>query len=203
MLPNRGAFVAQPSAKVTRDVFAVRGTLECGMAGQLANNLEQRAIQRLRTIVRTEKDAMSQADWKAQMRLSGEFHLQLAKETGNVILHDILKELMSRSSLAIAIYQKPGTSGCLPDDHAQIVDALVAGNGDAAASIMREHLLRIEHGLDLEREHSNTVDLKSIFSKVTVGTYNAEIVRPQSPPVAVTRGKRSKVLQSYARGKGG
>jgi DNA-binding GntR family transcriptional regulator len=202
MLPNRGAFVAQPSAKSTRDVFAVRGTLECAMAGHLADRLEPRAVQRLRTIVRTEEQARSQGDWKAQMRLSGEFHLQLAMETGNEILHDILKELMSRSSLAIAIYQKPGTSGCLPDDHAQILDALVAGNGGAATTMMKEHLLRIEHGLDLDWERSKTADLKTIFAKITVGAQEAESIRPLASTSPVqTRRKRSNILPSDPRGK--
>jgi DNA-binding GntR family transcriptional regulator len=198
MRRNRGAFVAQPSVKSTRDVFAVRGTLECGITGQLADKLEQRAIQRLRAIVKAEVDARSRGDWKAQLRLSGEFHLQLAMETGNEILRDILKELMSRSSLAIAIYQKPGTSGCLPNDHAQILDALAAGEGGVATSTMREHLLKIEHGLDLEREPSKTVDLKTLFSKITVGTYEAASARPPSS-VNETREKKSKIVHSDPR----
>jgi DNA-binding GntR family transcriptional regulator len=187
MLRNRGAFVAQPSVKTTRDVFAVRGTLECGITGQLANKLEQRAIQRLRAIVKAEVDARSRGEWKAQLRLSGEFHLQLAMETGNEILRDILKELMSRSSLAIAIYQKP-----------QILDALAAGEGGVATSTMREHLLKIEHGLDLEREPSKTVDLKTLFSKITVGTYEAASARPPSS-VNETREKKSKIVHSDPR----
>jgi DNA-binding GntR family transcriptional regulator len=180
-VPNRGAFVAQPSTKSTRDVFAIRRILECGITAELSNKLEPRAIKRLRSIIKAEMEARSRGDWKTQLRLSCDFHLQLASEAGNELQHEILKELTSRSSLAIAVYQKPGTSGCLHDDHAQILGALVAGNGDLATSLMKEHLLRIETGLDLEREESKTVDLKALFTGVTVPSLSPR------PPIIVGR----------------
>jgi DNA-binding GntR family transcriptional regulator len=121
MIPHRGAFVAQPSVKSTRDVFAVRRTLECAIMAELSNKLDRRAVRRLREIVDAELDAQSRGDWKTPLRLSCDFHLQLALEAGNELQREILKELTSRSSLAVAIYhiwvppQRPCANSGRPD----------------------------------------------------------------------------------------
>jgi len=177
--PNRGAFVARPSVKAARDVFAVRRTLECAMVAQLASGLDRVAMQNLRATVKAELDAQARGDRKTQLRLSGELHLQLAKFTGNEILHDILKELISRSSLAIAAYQIPGTSGCRCDDHAHLLDALAARDDATASATMREHLSNLENGLDLEPEEFETIDLKTVFSEI--GAMTAGVRVPLTP----------------------
>ncbi len=165
--PNRGAFVARPSVKAARDVFAVRRTLECAMVAQLASGLDRVAMQNLRATVKAELDAQARGDRKTQLRLSGELHLQLAKFTGNEILHDILKELISRSSLAIAAYQIP------------LLDALAARDDATASAKMREHLSNLENGLDLEPEEFEAIDLKTVFSKI--GAMTAGVSVPLEP----------------------
>jgi DNA-binding GntR family transcriptional regulator len=164
--PNRGAFVARPSVQTTRNCFAVRRMLECAMATEIAeSSLGSRGLRGVREVVKAEQAARKRGDGREQLRLSGEFHLQLAKLTGNDVLHDVLKDLISRTSLATLVYQTPGTSGCRCDDHALLIDALAAGDGVRAAATMDQHLSALLSGLNLNTEEAPS-DLKTVFRQL-------------------------------------
>lgn len=164
--PNRGAFVAKPTPKVTRDLFEVRRFLECSLMIKLAPTLEPSRINTLRRLVKSEQEARMQNETEKRLRLSGEFHLQLAQFSGNEVYQGTLKELVSRTSLAIALYQTPGRSGCHCEDHERIVQCLAEGDGQGAAAVMQEHLDRLQDELQLQFGGNRPLDLKSILRQV-------------------------------------
>jgi DNA-binding GntR family transcriptional regulator len=166
--PNRGAFVAKPSVKEARDVFAARRIVEGGIVAQAASHVTDADVQELRRAVEAEIAARDRGDRKALITLSGEFHLRLADIAGNEILADVLRELVSRSSLVIAVYQAPGRPGCRCDDHQRLVDRLAAGDAAGAARLLETHLADIEGALDLEEE-AGGVDLRAVFASVHRG----------------------------------
>jgi DNA-binding GntR family transcriptional regulator len=137
--PNHGAFVAKPSLEESRDVFIVRNGLERTVMQHLAGRLLAADEARLRALVRQEQDA-SGRDEVRSVRLAGEFHLALAAMTGNQLLLRYVTEVVSRCSLILAMYSRPHSSECAVTEHAEIVDALVAGNADVAIDIMQRHL---------------------------------------------------------------
>ncbi len=49
--------------------------------------------------------------------LSGSFHLELARLTGNATLHAMMRELVARTSLIIAVYAPARGPICLCDEH--------------------------------------------------------------------------------------
>lgn len=57
---------------------------------------------------------------------------------------------MARSSLVIALYGRSGISSCGHSEHTAILDALEAGDGKRAGSLMIHHIDRIEADLDLQ-----------------------------------------------------
>jgi DNA-binding GntR family transcriptional regulator len=166
--PNRGAFVAKPSVTEARDVFAARRIVEGGIVAQAASNVTGADIQDLRRAVDAEIAARDSGDRKTLITLSGEFHLRLAAIAGNKILADVLRELVSRSSLVIAVYQAPGRPGCRCDDHRRLVDCLAAGDRDGASRLLETHLAEIEGALDLTDE-AGGVDLRAVFAGVRRG----------------------------------
>jgi DNA-binding GntR family transcriptional regulator len=162
--PNRGAFVAQPSIQEARDVFAARRTVECGIVGEAAGRIAKNGARDLLHSVEAERAAHERGDRAALITLSGDFHLKLAEISGNQVLADILRQLVSRSSLAIAVYQAPGRPACRCDDHRRIVDALRAGDAAAAARLMEAHLRDVENALNLDEEPAGAIDLRAVFA---------------------------------------
>ncbi|UCE33029.1 MAG: GntR family transcriptional regulator [Burkholderiales bacterium] len=159
--PNRGAFVAKPSVAEARGVFETRRILEPAIARKLALDSRRRGdVAPLRQHVAAEARARARGDTRAVVRLSGEFHILLAERSGNEVLAKTMRELASLTCLIIGLYDKPSVPSCLGEEHGHIVDALAAGDGERAASLMLEHLEHVERNLDLTLPDWGPVDLE-------------------------------------------
>jgi DNA-binding GntR family transcriptional regulator len=157
--PHRGAFVARPSVEEAREVFEARRALEAHAIDRLAHGLTPAGAERLRRHVAKERQAQAAGDRRGLIRLSGEFHLLLAELADNRAIARFLRELVSRTSLIIAVYEAPGESCCPVDEHAEIIEALARGRADVADQTMRAHLVGIEQRLRLDRLPEHSVDL--------------------------------------------
>ena len=164
--PNRGAFVARPSADEARHVFAARRVIEDAIIRVVASGVRGAGVDKLRRLNEAEHQAHEGSDLHAAIRLSGDFHLQLAEYGGNPILTGFLRELVSRSSLIIAVHESPGGPDCAFDEHEKIIDALAAGDADAAAREMRAHLRQIESRLNLTKSEAEPIELKHVFAEI-------------------------------------
>jgi DNA-binding GntR family transcriptional regulator len=163
--PNRGAFVARPSAEDARQVFAARRVIEDAIVRAVASRVKSAEIDELKRLNQAEHQAHEGSDLHGAIRLSGDFHLQLAEYGGNPILAGFLRELVSRSSLIIALYQSPGGPDCAFDEHEKIIDALAVGDGETAAQEMRAHLSQIESRLNLTEPEAEPIALRDVFAK--------------------------------------
>jgi DNA-binding GntR family transcriptional regulator len=161
--PNRGAYVAQPSAQQAREVFEARLAIEPSLARVVAQRLRRVDAKMLTGLLRKEAQAHKAGNRREAIRLSGQFHVALAEVAGNSVLLRIVKDLVTRSSLIIGMYGDPGFTNCRNDDHSAIVTALDAGDGAAAEALMRDHLSHITEHLHLERPAVGQADLLSLF----------------------------------------
>ncbi|HET7731474.1 MAG TPA: GntR family transcriptional regulator [Usitatibacter sp.] len=163
--PNRGAFVAKPTVAEAREVFEARRIIEPGIVEKVARLADRRpVVARLRQHVALEKRARASGDLRAVVRLSGEFHTLLADIAGNGVLAKSMRELATRTCLVIALYDKPAMPSCLGDEHAEIVDALAAGEAARGVKLMLEHLGHVERNLDLTTVEESAVDLETALA---------------------------------------
>jgi DNA-binding GntR family transcriptional regulator len=167
LLPGRGAFVATPLPAEARDVFAARRLLEGALLTSLRRPPSAAVLIQLRRLLAEEQAATRRQDRPEMIRLSGEFHIAVARWVGNPVIADMLKGLVSRSSLVIAMYEASGSVCCIANDHELLIEALAAGRGSHAAAIMLRHLSRIEAGLDLDREPDRATDLRQLLMPVS------------------------------------
>lgn len=166
LIPNKGAIVARPSVEEARQVFQARRMVECMLVSRLAPNITERDIERLDTVVSAEATSQAQGDKRGRLQLSGDFHRELASIAGNDVLRDFVHELISRSSLIIALYESPGAVPCSYEEHKQIVNALRLRDPDIVAERMEGHLRHIEAQIDLSDVPAR-VDFKSLFKALT------------------------------------
>ncbi len=161
---NRGAYVASPTAEQAREVFEARLALEPTIARLAFERATPADFEALAQHLRQEHDANLQGRRHEAIRLSGQFHTLLAQIAGNAVLLRMMKDLVTRTSLIIGIFGGPAAANCRDDDHQQIVDALLANDGQSAVDLMTAHLRHIASHLDLEAKSSNSVDLVSLFA---------------------------------------
>lgn len=160
--PNRGAVVASPTPEETHAVFDARRIVEHQLIRVVADTAKPADIEALKTLARREQEVQKDGDNRAAVRLSGEFHIRLAEFAGNPVLTNFLTSLVSRTSLIIALYEAPGVPACPAHDHWELIDLLAAGDAEAAATAMDEHLTEIENRLDLSTTEG-PLDLNEVF----------------------------------------
>lgn len=160
--PNRGAFVASPTLQDVHEVFEMRRIVELAVMERLATGPGAKRLKGVAAMIDKERSAFERRDFPAWIRLSGEFHTELAALTGNTVLRDCLEGLVARSTLMSALYESYGRSPCSFDDHAQILAALEAGDAKRAAQLMAHHLQHVELKM-LDRPAQGAVDLREVF----------------------------------------
>ena len=151
--PARGAFVATPSVTEARQVFAVRRMLECEMARSFAKTATATQIKALRAHMAREQMAVDKADAGQRTTLLGDFHVRMAELTGNQVLAQMLDELISRCALITVMYQSTTAAAHSHEEHALIVEALAARDGERAVLLMQQHLQHVEENLCFDRKH--------------------------------------------------
>ncbi len=144
MVPNRGAFVGAPSLEQAREVYEARRVLEGGIVAHLAPTLSLAHAARLKAHMAQEEKAFAEADRAESVRLSAYFHMILAEATGNTFVMQQMQELVSRTSLLVAMYESASASQCGCEEHRDIFTALLRGDGPSATRAMSVHLSLVE-----------------------------------------------------------
>ncbi|WP_201862937.1 GntR family transcriptional regulator [Microvirga soli] len=164
MQPNKGATIAQPSLSEAQDVFETRMCLERQVIARLAEKVTEDDMESLQRHVELETKANIH-DGSAAIRLAGEFHILLASLSGNKVLARYVDEVVSRSSLILALYSRPHSSDCSINEHQQIIDALRQGDGQAAIDAMDHHLKAVADRALLSSTSDKHRDIRSILDR--------------------------------------
>lgn len=165
LMPNRGAFVASPSAEQAREVFEARLMIEPTVARLAVERATVEDLKKLEEHLHLEHAAHRGNKRRDAIRLSGQFHVLLAEIAGNAVALRMVKELVTRTSLIIGIFGSPGVSNCRDEDHDEIFEAFRNRNFDAATRLMSDHLRHIQEHLELNGPAEGSSDLVAIFRK--------------------------------------
>jgi DNA-binding GntR family transcriptional regulator len=165
LFPHRGAFVARPAIEDARHVFELRRFIEGGMVSALTA-IDDSLVRRLVAHVEEEDQARRHDDNKSLLRLAGDFHMLLARASDNQTLHKVLRDLVTRSVLATALYQRSSGSGCRTDDHRAVTQLLGAGKFREAGALVVDHLYMVERSLDFDQSEAALKDLRAVLGHI-------------------------------------
>ena len=146
----RGAFVAAPSIKEAREVFAVRIILESAMLELLIAGITPQKIKALRAHLKLEAASVKGTDAANRTELLGDFHVLMAELIENEVLAQSLQDLISRCSLITLLYQSDHAAGHSHNEHVDILQAIADQNAVLAKQLMHAHLQSVLSGLDLK-----------------------------------------------------
>ena len=149
--PARGAFVAAPTVEEARQVFQVRRMLEAQLLRELIRSVTPAKLKALREHLAQEKAAVERRDTARRVELLGDFHVRLAELCGNEVLAQIVRDLVSRSSLISLMYQRDAAAAHSQEEHVELVKAIAARDEKRAVKLMEEHLLHVEENLAFDR----------------------------------------------------
>lgn len=162
---NRGAFVSRPKIREAHEVFEARGLIEPRIARMAATAMTEPQLAGLHRHTEEEHEATRSGDMGLALSLSGAFHMSIAEIANQQVLTQILRSLVSRSSLIIALYwQRPDTA-CESHSHHALLDAFGKHDADAAEEIMRSHIVDLHSGLRLVEPGDASSSLADVFGR--------------------------------------
>ncbi len=164
IVPNKGASVAKPSAEESRQIFEARREMEQVIVRMAVAKATDSQLQELLKLAKSEQQAFVKKQKTDRVRISGDFHRQLAALSGNEDIENFLSKLISRSSLIIALYESPGAVPCSHTEHLEIANAMVVRDAAKASAYMEHHLRHIEAQIDLTA-FNLTPDFDTLFSR--------------------------------------
>ena len=154
---NRGAFVSKPTLKEAHEVFQARALREPTTARAAAERASDADVAMLEQHIEAEHAALDGDEAGLALKLSGDFHLEIARIADQHTIEQFLRQLISRSSLVIALYWRRRNALCESNAHHALLDAFRNRDGPSAEELMKGHLLDIYSQLDLrEREDGGT-----------------------------------------------
>lgn len=148
-IPNRGAFVSQPSADEARAIFDARKTLESAAITRTIENMNKKTAQELQQLVDAEQSHSHGDRWDG-LNFSAGFHVEIARLSGNPVLAKFMEELALRTSLIIAQFEPPGAEDHCPSAHPRIAEKILARDKAGAIRAMEDHLNEMQARLQLE-----------------------------------------------------
>ncbi len=161
--PNKGAAVAKPSAQEAKEIFATRRVIERGVVESITPEIIAKNKKRIDAQMKAERKATSGSDRRAIVHELSTYHKMLSEICENSVMHDIFENLMVRSSLIVALYQRNDVPSCASDEHQQVLDALEQGDTEKAVAVMLAHLDELESQLVLDEPEEEDIDLNQIF----------------------------------------
>lgn len=161
---NRGAVVAYPSVREAKEVFAARRLIEVALAPDIVERADAKAVQRLKVHVKREKQGETKSNRALELKTSHDFHSLLAEITGNRVVVEFLRELMTQSLLITAIYERPDVVSCSHDAHAELIKFIERRDAEGLARAMRRHLEEIEADLVLFERQEFSADIRAVFT---------------------------------------
>jgi len=141
IVPRRGFFIRPWSETEARDLAAARRLLEPGVAGLAARHRTEGDLAALEAIQARWAEAASRLDPRGLILLDLDFHVAVARASGNAVLKDIVAALKLRSHHQFRMRgQGDGFVARVAQDHAAILAAIRAGDAAGAEAAMHGHL---------------------------------------------------------------
>ena len=162
---NRGAFVAQPSIREAREVFEARALLEPRTAHSAALRMSDKNLALLQANIHDEHAALDAGENGRALFLSGQFHVEIARIADQSTIETFISELISRSSLIIALYWRRRAALCETQAHHALLDAFANKDAATAEDLMKSHLLDLVASLDLHNVQQPPKSLREALQK--------------------------------------
>ncbi|MHC6175631.1 GntR family transcriptional regulator [Glutamicibacter endophyticus] len=136
-IPNRGVFVASPTADDVREIYAVRRTVEPAAAAW-GSTLD---LSTLRDIVETARSAQRNGDVPGMAGANQRFHELLVASSGSSLLGELMGRVLARMRLVFhAMRDAPDFHTHYVQGNAHVLELLEAGKRLEAAEALRRYL---------------------------------------------------------------
>ncbi|MYL54782.1 FCD domain-containing protein [Pontibacillus yanchengensis] len=165
VIPNRGAFVVQPTLEEIHQAFLMRKELE-SMAGRMAiTMITSEDLTKMKELIQEEKETYENNDIMDYIHVNKAFHMFLAEKSGNAFLVDYMERILDQINVYLMLYDVFYDVNMMQSkrfvEHEQIVEALDKQDIDRLLHLIDRHM---HESLDYMRiEKPSYQSLESLF----------------------------------------
>ena len=139
--PNKGFFVAEMTETEARELYQAREALEVYLIPYLIENLNEKRIEKIRESFRAQKDGTNPNYRRKLMLTDADFHLTIARASGNQVIVDLLETVLERIYLKYRTeYLGEERIAKVLKDHREFLETLQAKNTKKAIKLIRDHI---------------------------------------------------------------
>lgn len=143
-IPNRGVFVAHPTAEDVREIYRVRKLVEPA-ALLWAPRID---VEELAGIVRRGRAAVTEGDIAGMAGANQDFHRTVLSAAGSIRLDALMEQVLAEMRLVFAAMGRdPRFHAPYVEGNERIVELLAGGRRAEAAEYLRDYLDRAEQQL--------------------------------------------------------
>jgi DNA-binding GntR family transcriptional regulator len=139
--PSQGAFVHVPTDSEVDELLDVRALLEAEMARLAAGAARPEQVAKLRDIGQKGQAAADADDFAAAVAVNNAFHAEVAVIAGNSMLAE-LADIVGRRVQWYYRLVAPARGHGSWAEHAELTDAIEAGDAERAQQLARKHTQR-------------------------------------------------------------
>lgn len=163
-IPNRGARVRSVTVDEAIEIVEVRGAIESLCARKAAEKVTPEVAEELRELGRGMEAAVASGDIEAYTRGNERLHVRLIEladqKTATVTIERLQGQAIRYQFRLSTVSGRPQVS--LPE-HLAVIEAVCAGDGDAAALAMQKHLMSVAEAIKMTSgSNTNTSALKTV-----------------------------------------
>lgn len=148
MMPRRGTYVSSVSVNDIKEIFEIRSALESLSTGLAARRIEPDELEKLRALLTEIEGHIERKDIDKIVETDIEFHgllYQVSRNERLVTIISNLKEQLARFRTLSMSY--PGRLQETLEEHRAMVEAIAAGDVEAARDAAERHMERAEETL--------------------------------------------------------
>jgi DNA-binding GntR family transcriptional regulator len=141
LVPNKGAFVSQPSPEEIRDLFEVMTTLEGTCARIAAERMEPESLAQLEALHQELEQHAAAGDRESYISANHRYHTFVQERTGNQVLNELINGL--RQKILLYRYRQLYVQDRLAksiQEHRSLLEAFRRGDPQQAEQLMKLHL---------------------------------------------------------------
>ena len=138
---GKGSVVIGITEKDLKDIFLIRGKLECMAASLAAENRTEEQLEELREVLELQEFYLSKSDAERIKHMDNKFHRTLYRLSGSMSFYDTLIPLHKKiQKYRMASVQSKSRAAASVEEHRLIFEAIADKNSEAASKYAKQHV---------------------------------------------------------------
>lgn len=166
IVPNKGAFVTNPTRDEILQAYDLRKNLEIMAAEQSIDRLDENDFAEMAKCIVEEKEALHAKNIMAYLKANQDFHMIYTKKCGNKFLIDFVEKLINQTSIYLILFdiffEDSSAEPYGYKEHLDIVHLLKQKKRDELKLCLANHYDNAINSLDIDKGYK---DLSGIFNK--------------------------------------